>query len=201
MQCAVAVQEAIGKENADGAAGETMRFRIGIHVGDVIVEGTNLFGDAVNIAARLEAVAEPGGICVSGTVRDQIRTKLRNRSPSGDKPSVPRQKDDADLGRGCARLRKTFIAGPPHARVVVAFDACPAIQDLPLGQCYRIGDFTPRTRLCKWCGRYQLVLTWLFILGCAVAAWIVQYGTGYRKGARDAIRDKILKAALDASRR
>ena len=103
--------------------------------------------------------------------------------------------------RGCARLRKTFIAGPPHARVVVAFDACPAIQDLPLGQCYRIGDFTPRARLCKWCGRYQLVLTWLFILGCAVAAWIVQYGTGYRKGARDAIRDKILKAALDASRR
>jgi adenylate cyclase len=51
-----------------------MRFRIGIHVGDAIVEGTNLFGDAVNIAARLEAVAEPGGICVSGTVRDQIRT-------------------------------------------------------------------------------------------------------------------------------
>jgi len=55
----------------------------------VIVEGTNLFGDAVNIAARLEAVAEPGGICVSGTVRDQIRTKLPNRSPSGDEPSVP----------------------------------------------------------------------------------------------------------------
>ena len=58
------------------AESETMRFRIGIHVGDVIVEGTNLFGDAVNIAARLEAVAEPGGICVSATVRDQIGSKL-----------------------------------------------------------------------------------------------------------------------------
>jgi adenylate cyclase len=55
---------------------EAMHFRIGIHVGDVIVEGTSLFGDAVNIAARLEAVAEPGGICVSAMVRDQIGTKL-----------------------------------------------------------------------------------------------------------------------------
>jgi TolB-like protein/class 3 adenylate cyclase len=76
VQCAVAVQEALAKENAGVAESEAMRFRIGIHVGDVIVEGTNLFGDAVNIAARLEAVAEPGGICVSATVRDQIGTKL-----------------------------------------------------------------------------------------------------------------------------
>ena len=53
-----------------------MRFRIGLHVGDIIVQGDNLFGDAVNIAARLEALAEPGGICVSGSVQDQIGTKL-----------------------------------------------------------------------------------------------------------------------------
>jgi adenylate cyclase len=53
-----------------------MRFRIGVHVGDVLVQGENLFGDGVNIAARLEALAEPGGICISGTVRDQIGTKL-----------------------------------------------------------------------------------------------------------------------------
>jgi TolB-like protein len=76
VQCAIEVQEAIGKENADRPAGEQMRFRIGIHVGDIIVQGDNLFGDAVNIAARLEALAEPGGICVSGTVRDHIGTKL-----------------------------------------------------------------------------------------------------------------------------
>ena len=76
VQCAVAVQEALAKENAGMAESEAMRFRIGIHVGDVIVEGTNLFGDAVNIAARLETVAEPGGICVSATVRDQIGSKL-----------------------------------------------------------------------------------------------------------------------------
>jgi TolB-like protein len=76
VQCAVAVQEAIGNQTASGPPGEAMRFRIGVHLGDVIVEGANLFGDAVNIAARLEAVAEPGGICVSATVRDQIGTKL-----------------------------------------------------------------------------------------------------------------------------
>jgi adenylate cyclase len=76
VQCAVAVQEAIATENVDRGAGEQMRFRIGVHVGDIIVQGDNLFGDGVNIAARLEALAEPGGICISGTVRDQIGTKL-----------------------------------------------------------------------------------------------------------------------------
>jgi TolB-like protein/Tfp pilus assembly protein PilF len=76
VQCAVAVQDAIAKENADRPEGEQMRFRIGLHVGDIIVQGENRFGDAVNIAARLEALAEPGGICISGTVQDQIGTKL-----------------------------------------------------------------------------------------------------------------------------
>src|ERR1700730_6725286 len=76
VECAIEVQEAIAKENADRPAAEQMRFRIGLHVGDIIVQGDNLFGDAVNVAARLEALAEPGGICVSGTVRDQIGTKL-----------------------------------------------------------------------------------------------------------------------------
>jgi adenylate cyclase len=76
VQCAVAVQDAIAKENAVRAVGEPMRFRIGVHVGNVLVQGKNLLGDGVNIAARLEALAEPGGICISGTVRDQIGTKL-----------------------------------------------------------------------------------------------------------------------------
>ena len=76
VQCAVAVQDAITKDSAARPADEQMRFRIGVHVGDVIVQGENLFGDGVNIAARLEALAEPGGICISGTVRDQIGSKL-----------------------------------------------------------------------------------------------------------------------------
>ena len=76
VQCAVAVQDAIAKENAARPAGEQMRFRIGVHVGDIMVQGDNLFGDAVNIAARLEALSEAGGICISGVVRDHIGTKL-----------------------------------------------------------------------------------------------------------------------------
>jgi TolB-like protein len=76
VQCAVAVQDAIAAENADKPAAEQMRFRIGLHVGDIIVQGDNLFGDAVNIAARLEALAEPGGTCISGAVRDHIGTNL-----------------------------------------------------------------------------------------------------------------------------
>jgi adenylate cyclase len=96
VQCAVELQEAIEKENADRPVGEQMRFRIGVHVGDIIVQGTNLFGDGVNIAARLEALAEPGAICISGTVQDQIGTKLAlgfvdlERNRSGHSESLAR---------------------------------------------------------------------------------------------------------------
>lgn len=76
VECAVAVQQAIAGENEHRPAAEQMQFRIGIHLGDVIVEGANLFGDGVNIAARLQTLAEPGGICVSGVVRDQIGSRL-----------------------------------------------------------------------------------------------------------------------------
>ena len=57
VECAVAVQDAIAKENENCPFGERMRFRIGVHLGDIIVEGTNLFGDGVNIAARLQTMA------------------------------------------------------------------------------------------------------------------------------------------------
>jgi TolB-like protein/class 3 adenylate cyclase/Tfp pilus assembly protein PilF len=76
VECAVAFQQEIAQANAARPLGEQMRFRIGVHLGDVIVEGGNLFGDGVNIAARLEALAEPGGICLSSAVRDQIGTRL-----------------------------------------------------------------------------------------------------------------------------
>jgi TolB-like protein len=76
VQCAVAVQMAIVGENARPDVDEPMQLRIGIHVGDVIVDGTNLLGDGVNIAARLEALAEPGAICVSAATRGQIGNKL-----------------------------------------------------------------------------------------------------------------------------
>ncbi len=75
VECAVAVQDAIAAENVRHP-GEPMLFRIGVHLGDVIVDGSNLLGDGVNIAARLQGLAEPGGICLSGAVRDQVGTRL-----------------------------------------------------------------------------------------------------------------------------
>ena len=60
----------------DLPAAERIRFRIGVNVGDVIVEGEEIYGDGVNVAARLEGLAEPGGVCVSGKVYDEVRGKL-----------------------------------------------------------------------------------------------------------------------------
>src|SRR5216683_1595057 len=65
-----------GRAQCGKAENNRISFRVGINLGDVIAEGGDIFGDGVNVAARLEALAEPGGICVSGTVRDQIRDKL-----------------------------------------------------------------------------------------------------------------------------
>ena len=76
VQCAVAVQAAIASQDSSGAADGPMQFRIGVHVGDVMVDGDNLLGDGVNIAARLESLAEPGAICASAAVRDHIGKKL-----------------------------------------------------------------------------------------------------------------------------
>src|ERR1700752_5115607 len=79
VRCAVEMQRGMAERNAGIAAPERIKFRIGINIGDVIAEEHDIFGDGVNIAARLEALAEPGGICISRVVRDQIRDKLPYR--------------------------------------------------------------------------------------------------------------------------
>jgi adenylate cyclase len=76
VQCAVAVQKELQARNAELPEDRRMEFRIGINLGDVIEEGERIYGDGVNIAARLEALADPGGICISKTAFDQIETKL-----------------------------------------------------------------------------------------------------------------------------
>jgi adenylate cyclase len=76
VRCAVEVQRGMAERNATSSPEERIEFRVGINLGDVIAEGGDIFGDGVNIAARLEALAEPGGICVSRVVRDQVRDKL-----------------------------------------------------------------------------------------------------------------------------
>src|SRR5271167_1406433 len=76
LSCALALQQAMAQQNESAPADRRMRFRIGLHLGDVVIRDGDLFGDAVNIAARLQALAEPGGICVSAAVREHVGTRL-----------------------------------------------------------------------------------------------------------------------------
>jgi adenylate cyclase len=76
--CAVEIQRRMARRNTDVPPSRWMQFRIGINLGDVIVEENDIFGDGVNVAARLQALAETGGICVSGAVRDQVGDRLND---------------------------------------------------------------------------------------------------------------------------
>jgi adenylate cyclase len=76
LRCATEVQAAIGERNAATAPDKRIEFRIGIHQGDIVAEDGDIFGDGVNIAARLEALAESGGICVSARVQEDAAGKL-----------------------------------------------------------------------------------------------------------------------------
>ena len=103
VACAVAVQQGAAERNAEVEPEQRIEFRVGINLGDVIVEDGDIHGDGVNVAARLEALAEPGGICVSRVVRDQVRDKMAI--------------EFADLGeqqlKNIARPVRGFQIGPP----------------------------------------------------------------------------------------
>src|SRR5438309_11200990 len=78
VRCAAEVQRGMIDRDAETAE-RRIRFRIGVNLGDIIAEGDDIFGDGVNVAARLEALAEPGSICVSAAVRDQVGARLDAR--------------------------------------------------------------------------------------------------------------------------
>ena len=109
VNCAVNVQNAIKAENSNLSPERRMEFRIGVNSGDVMVEGEQIYGDGVNVAARLENLAEPGGICISGTVYEQVRDRI-------------------DLGyEDCGQQSVKNIARPVHIwRVVSAGTPPPA---------------------------------------------------------------------------
>jgi adenylate cyclase len=113
VECAIDLQKAMQAQNADLSVHQHILLRIGINLGDVMVEGSDLYGDGVNLAARLESLAEPGGICVSGDVYRQVRSKL--------------QMQFQDLGE----QKVKNIVGPVHAYRVQADDAGPAPAESP----------------------------------------------------------------------
>lgn len=79
LRCAVAIQRSLSRHNKDLDPGRRIAFRIGINLGDVVTENGNLLGDGVNVAARLQEIATPGGICISGSIREQIYGKANFR--------------------------------------------------------------------------------------------------------------------------
>jgi adenylate cyclase len=76
VRCAIAIQEELTTRNTELPDERRMRYRIGVNLGDVVVDGENLLGDGVNVASRLERMAEPSGICISGTVFEQVKNRL-----------------------------------------------------------------------------------------------------------------------------
>src|SRR5438132_2187294 len=135
LRCAAEVQTALAESNAPLPRDRRIEFRIGINVGDIVVEDGDIFGDGVNVAARLEGLAEPGGICVSARVREDAAGKLdlafedmgeqalkniarpvrvyrvRPEDPHPNPP--PRSPDQVRGGEGSARSARVGAAVPP----------------------------------------------------------------------------------------
>src|SRR5262245_16794854 len=76
VEAALAMQKDLGARNAALPENRRMQFRVGVNLGDIVSEGSRIYGDGVNVAARVESLAEPGGICVSGKVHEEVRRKL-----------------------------------------------------------------------------------------------------------------------------
>ncbi len=123
VQCAVAIQRAIGARNTGVGADRRLRFRMGVNLGDVIIEEGDLYGDGVNVAARLEQIAEPGGVCVSDDAYRQVRGKI----DAGFADAGPRQLKniaepvrvwqwrDEDAVSAAAHAPFGRASPPPHA--------------------------------------------------------------------------------------
>jgi class 3 adenylate cyclase len=90
VRCAIEVQRRMISRNTDVPTDKRIEFRVGVHLGDVVVDGDDLMGDGVNIAARLEGMAEPGGICLSGDAYRQVKAKsISPRAIWGSSASSP----------------------------------------------------------------------------------------------------------------
>src|SRR6516164_1153745 len=111
VRCAAEIQRAMADRDLDVAEERRLRFRVGVNLGDVIADGGDIYGDGVNIAARLEGLAAPGSVCISGTVRDHIGDRLPYAFEDMGEQSV---KNIARPVRVYA-LRPERIAGVPPA--------------------------------------------------------------------------------------
>jgi TolB-like protein/Flp pilus assembly protein TadD len=118
VHCAMAVQKEITAHNAKLPEERKMQFRIGINLGDVIQEGKKIYGEGVNVAARLESLAEPGGICISGIAYDQVKKKLNLEFQYAGKKSLKNIEGPVDVHRvlpmSDAEMKKGIKAQVEH---------------------------------------------------------------------------------------
>ena len=116
VQCGVEIQQVLRAKNTMLPENRRMEFRIGINLGDVIEEGDTIYGDGVNIAARLESLAEAGGICISGIVFDQIEKKLRLGYEYVGEQSVKNIKKPVPVYRVLMKPGSTFSREAPEKK-------------------------------------------------------------------------------------
>ena len=120
VRCAVEIQEELRVRNAELSENRRMEFRIGINLGDVVEEAERIYGDGINIAARVEGLAEGGGICISGTVYDSIKNKLSLSYESLGEHTVKNIKEPVRVYR--------MRIGPEAAALVVSKEKKPAVK-------------------------------------------------------------------------
>jgi class 3 adenylate cyclase len=121
VRCAVEIQQGMADRNAGTPPEARIEFRVGINLGDVIAEGEDIFGDGVNVAARLEALAEPGGICISRVVRDQVRDRVDYTFEDLGEQSV----------KNIARPVRVFALRPETSAAMASPDLVP-IREVPI---------------------------------------------------------------------
>jgi len=180
VRCAVEIQRGMAEREPEVSEERRIRYRIGINLGDVIVEDHDIFGDGVNVAARLEALAEPGGICVSGTVRDHI----------GDRIPCPFEDHGEQTVKNIARPVRVFALGPAAIAAMPMPDAVP-IWEAPISARRRRSIVPPIA---------ATVATVLAIAGIAWWVWLAPRTTATAPGVSAATATTSIGAPLVAPR-
>jgi adenylate cyclase len=125
LRCAIEVQQGMVKRNADVPQEKRIEFRVGINVGDIIIDGDDIYGDGVNVAARLEGIAEPGDICVSGRVQEDAEGKLEITFENAGEQQLK------NIARPVRVYRVRLSDAAPSSRPVLALPDKPSIAVLP----------------------------------------------------------------------
>ncbi len=132
VRCVVEMQTAMAVRTAEVREGRRIAFRIGLHVGDIIIDGDDIFGDGVNIAARLQEIAKPGGVCVSSRVHDDVRDRLETAFEDGGAQTLKNIARPVHVWRWVPRSSSArATSAPSTADVPLALPDKPSIAVLP----------------------------------------------------------------------